>query len=195
MSARRPDETSAADRESTRKGLQLRLNLQAEHLIDEHRRALDRILSAIQSISESSDSDISILKSEISRLNDGFFMLVVAGEYNAGKSSLINALLGKNILEEGPTPTTEKVTKLKFSDHSIGETLGEDVMVRGEPVPALASRLQIVDTPGTNAIDRHHETLTRNFLPLCDLVLFVTSTDRPFSESERAFLQSIRTWG
>ena len=53
----------------------------------------------------------------------------------------------------------------------------------------------IVDTPGTNAVLREHEALTRDFLPRADLVLFVTSTDRPFTETERAFLEAIREWG
>jgi len=53
----------------------------------------------------------------------------------------------------------------------------------------------IVDTPGTNAVLREHEALTREFVPRADLVLFVTSSDRPFTESERAFLETIRAWG
>jgi len=40
----------------------------------------------------------------------------------------------------------------------------------------------------TNAVLREHESLTREFVPRADLVLFVTSADRPFTESERAFL-------
>ena len=62
------------------------------------------------------------------------------------------------------------------------------------PVELLRD-LQIVDTPGTNALDRDHERLTREFVPRADLVLFVTSADRPFAESERAFLETIRDWG
>ncbi|RPH54488.1 dynamin, partial [bacterium] len=52
-----------------------------------------------------------------------------------------------------------------------------------------------VDTPGTNAILREHEAITREFVPRSDMVLFVTSADRPFTESERVFLQGIREWG
>ena len=59
----------------------------------------------------------------------------------------------------------------------------------------LLHDLQIVDTPGTNALNREHERLTREFVPRADLVVFVTSADRPFTESERAFLEAIRDWG
>jgi hypothetical protein len=52
-----------------------------------------------------------------------------------------------------------------------------------------------VDTPGTNAIIREHERITSEFVPRADVVLFVTSADRPFTETERAFLEGIRSWG
>ncbi len=52
-----------------------------------------------------------------------------------------------------------------------------------------------MDTPGTNAVLRQHEAIARDFVPRSDFVLFVTSADRPFTESEREFLESIRQWG
>src|SRR5205823_3628995 len=55
--------------------------------------------------------------------------------------------------------------------------------------------LAVVDTPGTNAIVRQHEELTRDFIPRADLVLFVTSADRPLTETERELLEHIRAWG
>lgn len=180
----------------TTKGLRLRLDVESSALIDTHREALRSVLAVLRTIPEASTQDLRLLQAEIRRLGDGFFMLVVAGEYNSGKSSLINALVGRDVLAEGPTPTTSAVTKLKYADtHTEGIEGDDGVVVVGEPVAVLASRLQIVDTPGTNAIDRGHEALTRDFLPLCDIVLFVTSADRPFSESERLFLESIRKWG
>src|SRR5581483_92576 len=63
-------------------------------------------------------------------------------------------------------------------------------------VPSEALRdLAVVDTPGTNAILREHEALTREFVPRADLVLFATSADRPFTETERALIAAIREWG
>ena len=55
--------------------------------------------------------------------------------------------------------------------------------------------MNIVDTPGTNAVVEGHEALTRDFVPRSELVLFVTSADRPFTQSERQFLGTIRDWG
>ena len=55
--------------------------------------------------------------------------------------------------------------------------------------------ISIVDTPGTNAVIREHEQITSDYVPRADLVLFVTSADRPFTETERLFLERIRDWG
>jgi small GTP-binding protein len=122
------------------------------------------------------------------------FLLVVVGEFNAGKSAFINALLGQEVLEEGVTPTTARIGLLRH-----GEGVAREVTAAGlESLTAPAEILRditIVDTPGTNAVLREHEELTRDFIPRADLVLFVTSADRPFTESERAFLEAIRAWG
>ena len=64
------------------------------------------------------------------------------------------------------------------------------------PAPVdLLRDLHIVDTPGTNAVLREHEALTTEFVPRADLVLSITSADRPFTESERQFLDRVRAWG
>lgn len=125
---------------------------------------------------------------------DHLCLLVVAGEFNAGKSALINALLGETVLAEGVTPTTAAVTLLTYGDRPERHDRTDGLLEVRQPLPLLRE-LALVDTPGTNAILRHHEQLTRDFIPRSDLVLFVTSADRPFSESERAFLEQIRAWG
>ena len=125
---------------------------------------------------------------------DELFLLVVVGEFNAGKSAFINALLGDRILEEGVTPTTTQVGLLRFGPAVSREPGGEGLDLLTAPVEVLRG-MAIVDTPGTNAVAREHEALTRDFVPRSDLVLFVSSADRPFTESERAFLQAIREWG
>jgi len=118
----------------------------------------------------------------------------VIGEFNAGKSAFVNALVGARVLEEGVTPTTTRLQILEYGDTQERRTdvSGADVITA--PVAFLRD-LNIVDTPGTNAIFREHERLTSEFVPQADLVLFVTSADRPFTESERTFLQAIKDWG
>jgi small GTP-binding protein len=138
--------------------------------------------------------DLSTLAHAIEQL-DEFFLLVVVGEFNAGKSAFLNVLLGHDLLEEGVTPTTSRITIVRHGEPSREPSLTEEgVAVVSAPVELLRE-LHVVDTPGTNAVLRHHEALTRRFVPRADLVLFVTSADRPFTESERAFLERIRDWG
>ncbi len=125
---------------------------------------------------------------------DELFLLVVVGEFNSGKSAFINALLGQAFLPEGVTPTTTEINILKYGLEPGWELKEEFVVVRTCPVEFL-QEINIVDTPGTNAIIRRHEEITQEFVPRSDLVLFVTSADRPFTESEREFMERIRQWG
>ncbi len=125
---------------------------------------------------------------------DELFLIIVIGEFNAGKSALVNAILGERVLPEGPTPTTSRVTLAKW-----GETIGERIVDESFSVVthpnALLRTLNVVDTPGTNAVIREHERLTVEFMPRSDLVLFVTSADHPMTESERQLLEHIKVWG
>ncbi len=140
-----------------------------------------------------SQTDRTALADSIRQLDD-LFLLVIAGEFNAGKSSFINALLGIQLQPEGVTPTTAQIYLLKHGPE-IKQSPGEKgIWIQTAPVDLL-QKISIVDTPGTNAIMREHEALTAEFIPRSDLVLFLTSADRPFTESERNFLTQIRDWG
>ncbi len=168
------------------------LNKNQDELLAENRRLLADLQQALARF-DAAGEDQETLKRSALQL-DELFLLVVAGEFNAGKSAFINALLGSKVLEEGVTPTTTRVHVVKHGpavDH-IPVEAALDVITA--PVELLRD-INIVDTPGTNAIHREHETITREFVPRSDMVLFVTSADRPFTESERAFLQGIRDWG
>ena len=139
------------------------------------------------------DKDQAALMESIHQLDD-FFLLVVVGEFNAGKSAFINALLGDSLLDEGATPTTTKVNILRYGEKQEKNTLSENMESLSLDTEFLKD-ISIVDTPGTNAIIREHEEITAQFIPRSDLILFVTSADRPFTESERIFLEKIRAWG
>jgi len=128
------------------------------------------------------------------RTLDELFLIAVVGEFNSGKSAFINALLGRDLVAEGVTPTTSRIHRLQHGPEVARRPLDDGTEQVTAPVELLRE-VTIVDTPGTNSLDRRHETLTREFVPRADLVLFVTSVDRPLSESERVFLESIRQWG
>jgi len=164
---------------------------QAEWLREERRQLQE--LSLILAGFETAPEDIATLQQSILQL-DELFLLVTVGEFNSGKSAFINALLGQRFLAEGVTPTTTRVHILRYGDEATTEPKEEFVSVVTYPVEFLRE-INIVDTPGTNAIIRRHEVITHDFVPRSDLVLFVTSADRPFTESERVFLERIRNWG
>lgn len=49
------------------------------------------------------------------------FFLFNQGEFNSGKSTVINALLGRRYLKDGVVPTTNEITFLRYSKLSSGE--------------------------------------------------------------------------
>jgi small GTP-binding protein len=172
--------------------LQTVLSEQQRKLLKEERHQLETLTVALARF-ETAPDDLATLQKSLAQL-DELFLLVVVGEFNAGKSAVINALLGQRLLTEGVTPTTTQVHVLKYGPDITRHPTEEHVLTLTLPV-AFLNEINIVDTPGTNAIIRRHEEITQDFVPRSDLVLFVTSTDRPFTESERAFLERIRSWG
>src|SRR4051794_17204339 len=125
---------------------------------------------------------------------DELFLLVVVGEYNTGKSTFINSLLGDEVFAMGDLPTTRVISILRHGDAGPPEALSAHLLVYRYPLDVL-NDLEIVDTPGTNSIERMEEEITRGFVPRSDLVLFVTSLLQPLTASEMGFLGHIAEWG
>ncbi|ANM60343.1 FZO-like protein [Arabidopsis thaliana] len=131
--------------------------------------------------------EVSLLIDAVSRIDEPFLMVIV-GEFNSGKSTVINALLGKRYLKEGVVPTTNEITFLCYSDLESEEQQRCQTHPDGQyvcylPAPILKD-INIVDTPGTNVILQRQQRLTEEFVPRADLLVFVLSADRPLTESE-----------
>lgn len=165
---------------------------QQEALLKEERNLLRELSVALANFG-APEEDQNALAESIQQLDD-FFLLVIVGEFNAGKSAFINALLGQKVLKEGVTPTTTQVNILRYGESDKRQIVDDHLHILTASVDIL-KEISIVDTPGTNAVIREHEEITSNFVPRSDLVLFITSADRPFTESERIFLEKIRDWG
>ena len=168
-------------------------------LVADERALLGSILDFLAS--EVPDIPEAALLEEARGSLDDPFLLVVAGEFNSGKSSVINALLGASVLREGVLPTTNEISVLRASPAGQAQAPGQvrtvacadghfDVFL----ATPLLRRVSIVDTPGTNVILERQQRLTEEFIPRADLVLFVLSADRPLTQSEVAFLTYIRQW-
>ena len=163
-----------------------------EKLIREERGLLEDLRVQLTKL-DADEDDLALIKSSIAQLED-LFLLVVVGEFNSGKTSFLNALLGDKLLTEGVTPTTDQIHIIRYGETIKKIPIGKEMLVLEMPVDWL-NEINLVDTPGTNAIFQKHQEITEEFVPRSDLVLFITSADRPFSESERQFLEQIREWG
>ncbi len=168
------------------------LGKRQEDLLDRERNLLKDLEEFLVDFGSPSE-DVELVRQALSDVEE-LFLLVIVGEFNSGKSAFINALLGAEIATEGVTPTTDRITVLRHSDEPMERERREGILEIGYPNDFLRE-ISIVDTPGTNAIIRHHEELSRSFVPRSDLVLFVTSAERPLTESERGYLELIRDWG
>jgi GTP-binding protein EngB required for normal cell division len=76
--------------------------------------------------------------------------IMIYGVYNAGKSTLINALVGKEVAATGDIPLTDKVTEYSCRNYMI------------------------LDTPGIDA-PKEHENVTKEQLEKADAVVFVVN--------------------
>src|SRR6476660_984103 len=168
------------------------LSQQQNELLAAELAALEK-LSAILDAYPATDDDKEALEDAAQQLTS-LCLLVVVGEFNSGKSAFLNALVGARIMPEGVTPTTSVINLLQYGETQSESMLPDGIIARTFPADFL-DEITLVDTPGTNAIVREHEALTQKFVPRSDLVLFVTSADRPFTESERSFMADIREWG
>ncbi len=168
------------------------LSAEQNQLLRRERSLLNDLRTLLARMGAAGD-DLTLLKESIEQL-DELFLLVVVGEFNAGKSAFLNAMLGERLLKEGVTPTTSRINLLRYGEDVDYERVGDDLIAVTLPVEWLRE-INLVDTPGTNAVVAGHQQITEHFVPRSDLVLFVTSADRPFSESERTFLERIREWG
>jgi ribosome biogenesis GTPase A len=157
----------------------------------------------------------------IAKLAEDRFTLAVVGQFKRGKSSLMNAILGKAVLPTGVLPLTSAITALRFGPrprlviHRANWTFEEEaplseiadyVTEHGNPgnrknlrsvyveMPSLFLRrgLEFVDTPGIGSAIEANTQTTLTFLPRCDAVLFLTAVDSPLTTEELVFLDLIR---
>lgn len=145
--------------------------------------------------------------------------VLVCGEFKRGKSTFVNALIGRSVC---PTDTdictsvvsiikfgnNEKVTRLygdfsnlksqviDFDDiekYTVGtaEDIDNTVCLEIElPLEELKKGLIIIDTPGVGGLDPRHAALTNYFLPQADVTLFMTDVNEPLTTTELDFYKN-----
>jgi predicted GTPase len=125
------------------------------------------------------------------------FLFVVVGEVKAGKSSLINALLGTTVTDVAPDPCTDRIRIIgRAGTPGETETEAGGLVVRAAVDSPLLDGLSIVDTPGVDSIIDRHQEITEQFIPRADLVLFSFSALNPYSRSAWEFFDLVAdAWG
>ena len=131
-----------------------------------------------------------ILRSRLTNLQAAA-LLVIVGEVKAGKSSFINALLREDVCEVAPGPCTVRIQELVYGVERKALNLGEAWQRVTLPKEVLRE-ITIVDTPGTNSIIKDHQTITENYIPQSDLVVFVFSAANPHTKSAWELLTLIK---
>lgn len=146
--------------------------------------------------------------------------IVVLGQFKRGKSSLINSLIGKNVLPTSVVPLTSIVTVIKYGEKikvvvtllngkkaeikftELGDYVTENKNPENKkqvekveieyPSDFLKSGVQIIDTPGVGSVYRHNTDVAYDFVPKADVGIFVVTADPPISQAELQFLLSIK---
>lgn len=146
--------------------------------------------SLLAEIKELSDKELEGRLRSVEERLDNLFSLVFIGEFSTGKSSIINALLGQEILPKGITPTTDEITVIKYGDRRE-ESVENGCRVIAVPQERLKG-LFIVDTPGTNVTIAQHERLTEEYIPKADIVFFTIGAERAVTGSETKLIRFIK---
>jgi GTP-binding protein EngB required for normal cell division len=160
-------------------------------------------------------------QSLLAQLAEDRFTLAVVGQFNRGKSSLMNAILGMDRLPVGVVPLTSVITKVSYGNpervliHFMGSSLSSEIRLEELPEyvtetgnPANKKRIAaaevqlpseflrrglfFVDTPGVGSVIAANTATTEQFLPEADAVIFITSFDSPLGREELEFLSKVR---
>jgi GTPase Era involved in 16S rRNA processing len=121
------------------------------------------------------------------------FLMVMVGPFSSGKSSIINALLGQEVMNVGPIPTTDHIAILRHGPDVQRSRSGE-VETIFHPSPLLEN-LSLVDTPGLESVFRTHEAITRRFLHRADVVVLVMIATQVLTASNLEYLQELKAYG
>lgn len=155
----------------------------------------------------------------LERLSRGRLRVLVVGEAKRGKSTFVNALVGRKVLPSGVTPLTAVSTTVVYGDDGAEvvyadgtrtswplDELDAVVTERGNPgnrrgvaavtvrlaAPLLARGVELVDTPGTGSVYAHNTAEAERSLSTADAAVFVVTVDPPMSASERELLARVR---
>lgn len=153
------------------------------------------------------------------RIEQKTFTVVLFGAFSAGKSSLINGLLGSKILPSSPNPTTSIITYIKAPNKENLNltakifTKNDTKRVRFEKLNSIIANEEIakdiekveiyfdciwtrmgivfVDTPGISSVNKRHTELSFSYMREADVIMYVSYYHHSFSKSDKEFLYQL----
>jgi len=193
-------------------------------MLEEFIKHKTEILAVIENIETLTKEDIKTVGERLrmvrEQLLSNSFNLVILGQFKRGKTTLINSLIGKEILPSSVVPLTSIVTILKYgekircnifmedgSEKNVRiEELADFITEKGNPKnmrgvrcahieyssPFLEKGMLLVDTPGVGSTFLHNTETTYEYLDHLDAALFLMSADVPISQVEKELLDTIK---
>jgi small GTP-binding protein len=193
-------------------------------MLEEFIRYKTEILDTIENITDLIKVDTEAVDNRLLMVKEQLiancFNLVILGQFKRGKTTLINSLIGKEILPSSVVPLTSVVTILKYSEEvscvvSMEDGSEKNIRIEelsdyvtekgnpknirgvrcariGYPSPFLEKGILLVDTPGVGSTFLHNTETTYEFLDHLDAALFLMSADVPISQVEKELLDTIK---
>src|SRR4030043_1238376 len=193
-----------------------------EMVLDKYSHLKEELLKCIDSILTIQSITGGICEELREKIENNVFNLVVLGQFKRGKTTLINALLGAEILPTAIVPLTSIATiltygetlniKVYFNDGRVTEielaSLPQYVTEKGNsrneknvqeviityPSPYLRDGVRLIDTPGVGSVYEHNTDVAYQYLPKSDAALFLLSVDQPVSKAELDFLKDVKEY-
>ena len=183
-------------------------------LENEYKILNDAIVSVSSSMVQSQKGKkIAEIKKTLDEIVQSPTTILVCGEFKRGKSTFVNALIGRKVCPTDTDICTSTVTCIKYGEkvkatrlygdfsnlktqeidfddierYTVGsaEEIDNTVCIELElPLPELQKGLTIIDTPGVGGLDPRHAALTNFFLPRADITLFMTDVNEPLTTTE-----------
>ncbi|GAE34601.1 dynamin family protein [Halalkalibacter akibai] len=175
-------------------------------------KALDSIVK-VHEMTDKEEERQRIVKEKVSKNR---FQVAFCGHFSAGKSTILNHLLGAEMLPTSPIPTSANIIGIKNGDLglSVQATTGEVKNWNGEipwqrvrewgmnggeissltiqaPLPFLGDHSTIYDTPGVDSTDPTHQAVTLEALYTTDFICYVMDYNHVQSETNLTFLKQL----
>ena len=190
--------------------------------LEHHKQAKREIISRFEQLANVAEAvgmltlSRDIRTTRIPKLESERFHLVILGEFNHGKSTFVNALLGADVLPTGITPTTASINHVVHAPTPTAKVVlltGESKPLEpaqikdwvtvaggranevsyvelGYPSELLQNNVVLVDTPGVNDLNEQRAEVTYGYVPRADAVVFLLDAGQALKDSEREFLKS-----